>query len=362
MDIRKGPVARLGPVARMSFWQGKRVLVTGHTGFKGSWLCEWLLGLGADVAGFALQPEPHQHLFDDLCLGARMDHALGDIRDAEMLARRVQGLCPEVVFHLAAQPLVLDSYRDPVGTWSTNVIGTLHLTEALRALDAPCAAVMVTTDKVYENREWVHPYRETDRLGGHDPYSSSKAAMEIALASWRRSFFRDHPVRIVSARAGNVIGGGDWAPNRILPDIVRALRDGVPVAIRNPSAVRPFQHVLEPLSGYLRLAERLAGGDHLRDAYNFGPEPQDVLSVRDLVETALAHWPGVWRDTSDPAAPHEAGLLALGIEAARRDLGYAPRWDSRKAVTMSLNWYRGVLAGADAAALTSAQIEAFGPP
>ncbi|TNF57899.1 MAG: CDP-glucose 4,6-dehydratase, partial [Rhodobacteraceae bacterium] len=210
----------------MSFWTGKRVLVTGHTGFKGSWLCEWLLGLGADVAGFSLAPQPHQRLFDDLGLAGRMDHALGDIRDAETLARRVQGLRPEVVFHLAAQPLVLDSYRDPVGTWSTNVIGTLHLMEALRGLDAPCASVMVTTDKVYENREWVHPYRETDRLGGHDPYSSSKAAMEIALASWRRSFFQDHPVRIVSARAGNVIGGGDWAANRILPDIVRALRDG----------------------------------------------------------------------------------------------------------------------------------------
>lgn len=345
----------------MSFWQGKRVLVTGHTGFKGAWLCHWLLQLGADVSGFALAAEPHQRLFDDLGLADLMDHSVGDIRDQDLFRNRVVNLRPEIVFHLAAQPLVLASYDDPVGTWATNVLGSAHLMQALRQLDMPCAVVMVTTDKVYENREWVYPYRETDRLGGHDPYSASKAAMELAVASWRMSFFSDHPVRIVSARAGNVIGGGDWAENRIFPDIVRALWDKRAVLVRNPLAVRPFQHVLEPLSGYLRLAERLSmAPDGLATAYNFGPEPHDLISVRDLVETALDRWPGEWKDVSDPSAPHEAGLLSLGIELSRRDLGYQPRWNSRTAVEMTLDWYQGVLAGRSAAELTSAQIDAFG--
>lgn len=347
----------------MTFWAGKRVLVTGHTGFKGAWLCDWLLSLGADVSGFALPPEAHQRLFGDLGLPGRMDHATGDIRDAAALSARVSRVRPDVVFHLAAQPLVLASYDDPVGTWATNVMGSAHLMQALRALDAPCAVVMVTTDKVYENREWVHPYREDDRLGGHDPYSASKAAMEIAVASWRRSFFQGHPVRMATARAGNVIGGGDWAENRIVPDIVRALAEGKPVAVRNPRAVRPFQHVLEPLSGYLRLAERLATApEGLGEAYNFGPEPADLMNVRALVEAALTHWPGRWEDASDPAARHEAGLLSLGIEAARHDLGYVPRWNSARAVEATLTWYRRAQDGADPSALVAADIAAFGAP
>lgn len=347
----------------MTFWAGKRVLVTGHTGFKGAWLCDWLLSLGADVAGFALPPEPHQRLFGNLGLSGRMDHVTGDIRDAHSLSAWVADVRPDVVFHLAAQPLVLASYDDPVGTWAINVMGSAHLMQALRALDAPCAVVMVTTDKVYENREWVHPYREGDRLGGYDPYSASKAAMEIAVASWRRSFFGDHPVRTVTARAGNVIGGGDWAENRIVPDIVRALAEGKPVAVRNPRAVRPFQHVLEPLSGYLRLAERLATApDGLGEAYNFGPEPRDLMNVQALVEAALTHWPGQWEDVSDAAARHEAGLLSLGIEAARHDLGYAPRWDSARAVAVTLGWYRRAREGADQSALVAADIAAFGAP
>ena len=347
----------------MSFWDGKRVLVTGHTGFKGSWLCEWLLYLGADVAGLALSPEPHQPLFNQLNLTERMDHAIGDIREAGVLARRVAALRPEIVFHMAAQPLVLASYVDPVGTWATNVMGSLHLMQALRDLDGPCAAVMITTDKVYENREWIHPYREGDRLGGHDPYSASKAAMEIAIAAWRRSFFENHPAHLVSARAGNVIGGGDWAENRILPDIVRALQSGETVAVRNPAAVRPFQHVLEPLSGYLRLAERLSTApDTLAEAYNFGPEPSDLKTVQALIEEALQHWPGTWVDRSQLGAPHEAGLLSLEIESARQDLGYAPRWTSAEGVARAIHWYRAVHEGADPRALTRAQIQAFGAP
>jgi CDP-glucose 4,6-dehydratase len=268
---------------------------------------------------------------------------------------------PEIVFHLAAQPLVLASYDDPLSTWATNVMGSAHLMQALRMLDAPCSAVMVTTDKVYENREWRHPYRETDRLGGHDPYSASKAAMEIAVASWRRSFCGAGGLRLATARAGNVIGGGDWAADRIVPDIVRALSAGQPVGVRNPGAVRPFQHVLEPLSGYLRLAAALHQG-RASDSYNFGPEPSDIMDVRGLVEAALTHWPGRWEDRSDPQARHEAGLLSLGIESARADLEYAPRWNADRAIAETIRWYRAIMDGAGAADLTQDQIASFGAP
>ncbi len=349
----------------MGFWTGKRVLVTGHTGFKGSWLTLWLSELGAEVHGLALAPDTDPALFDQLELGDLPGHRLGDIRDADLLHRRVSEVQPDAVFHLAAQPLVLEGYRDPVETWRSNVMGTVHLLDALRSLDRPCAAVIVTTDKVYENREWVHPYRECDRLGGRDPYSASKAGCEIAVASFRASFFgTGHPVRIASARAGNVIGGGDWAENRILPDIVRALTADRPVPVRNPSARRPWQHVLEPLSGYLRLAERLwQGAAPVAEAYNFGPEVHNVRPVRDLVEGALAHWPGgQWQDASDPDAPHEAGLLSLGIERARADLGYVPRWDFATGLARSMEWYRAVHEGADPRALTRRQIAEFGAP
>lgn len=345
------------------FWRGRRVLVTGHTGFKGSWLCAWLSGMGAELHGYALPPETQPALFDQLGLADRMDHATGDVRDAGMLAARVRDVAPEVVFHLAAQPLVRASYHDPLATWATNVMGSAHLLEALRRLKTPCAAVMVTTDKVYENQDWVHPYREEDPLGGHDPYSASKAGMEIAVASWRRAFFKDHPVRIASARAGNVIGGGDWAEDRLFPDIARALSAGRPVPVRNPAATRPWQHVLEPLSGYLRLARRLLEApDRLAGAYNFGPEPSDVLPVGDLVDRALALWPGARQDAADPTAPHEAARLSLGIEAARADLGYVPRWNVGEAVARTVEWYRSVHEGSDPAALTEAQIRDFGAP
>jgi len=235
--------------------------------------------------------------------------------------------------------------------------------DALRDLDHPCSAVMITTDKVYENREWVHPYREGDRLGGHDPYSASKAACELVIASYRKSFFATSPVQIVSARAGNVIGGGDWAENRIVPDIARALAAKQPIPVRNRLARRPWQHVLEPLSGYLRLAETLAGGQLLHsDSYNFGPEAQDVRPVVDLVEAALRHWPGEWHDMTDEAAPHEAGLLSLDIELARAELGYAPRWDFEQAIENTVSWYRSVQSGASAFDASLAQIRSFGAP
>lgn len=341
------------------FWAGKRILVTGHTGFKGSWLSLWLNRLGADVTGFALAPDTTPALFEQLDLATRVDHHLGDIRDMGALAERVRACRPDVVFHLAAQPLVLASYEDPLYTWSTNVMGTAHLLEALLEVEAPCAAVLITTDKVYENREWVHPYRETDRLGGHDPYSASKAGSELVIASYRKSFFKDHPVRLAAARAGNVIGGGDWASNRILPDLARAFGAGQVLDVRNPGAVRPWQHVLEPLSGYLILAERLLTGKDCADSYNFGPEPGDVRPVRDLVDSAVDHWPGQWQDVSDPAARHEAGLLALSIEQARRDLGYCPRWDFAAGVKATIEWYRDVQGGSDPLTLCEAQIAAF---
>ena len=238
---------------------GKTVLVTGHTGFKGAWLAEWLLALGARVHGYALESPTEPALFHQLGLADRLQHELGDVRDAAGVRQSVARAQPDFVFHLAAQALVRASYVQPLETYATNVLGTANVLDALRTLEKPCAAVFITTDKCYENREWVHGYREEDPLGGHDPYSSSKAAAEIAIASWRRAFFREHPVRIASARAGNVIGGGDWALDRIIPDCIRSLQAGQPIAVRNPNATRPWQHVLEPLSGYLGLAALLYG-------------------------------------------------------------------------------------------------------
>lgn len=347
----------------MSFWSGKRVLITGHTGFKGSWLSQWLLNLGAEVAGFSLPADADQPLFDQLALSSNIDHATGDIRDSDKLKARVKNIAPEIVIHMAAQPLVLASYEDPIQTWETNVLGSAYLMQALHEVDQPCAVVMVTTDKVYENYEWQHPYRESDRLGGHDPYSASKAAMEIAIASWRKSFMQNGIIRIASARAGNVIGGGDWAQNRIVPDIIRSLRKDTPISVRNPNAIRPFQHVLEPLSGYLRLARSLSTQpSDTGPAYNFGPELSDLKTVQSLVEEALRHWQGSWASKPDPKAKHEANLLSLGIEAARHDLGYTPRWDSKMAIERTIQWYREVEGGSNPIDITRKQITEFGSP
>jgi len=325
-------------------------------------LAEMLLAEGAQVAGLALVPNTKPALFDQLGLARRMDHAHGDIRDSALVAARLREVRPEIVLHLAAQPLVRRSYREPLETWATNVMGTAHVLDAVRQLETPCAVVVVTTDKVYENREWEHPYRETDPLGGHDPYSASKAGTELVAASWRKAFFHGTGVRLATARAGNVIGGGDWSEDRILPDLARAFGAGRPLLVRNRHAVRPWQHVLDPLAGYLLLAERLSGPDGVffEDGFNFGPEPADQRSVGALVEAARKHWAGDWTDATEPDAPHEAGRLALSIERARMVLGWQPRWDFARAVAETVGWYRDVAAGADPAERVRAQIAAFG--
>ncbi|ASP35398.1 CDP-glucose 4,6-dehydratase [Labrenzia sp. VG12] len=344
----------------MGFWQGKRVLITGHTGFKGAWLSELLMARGAEIFGIALPPEGGQNLFQVLNLDQRMQGAFVDIRDPEALATEIRSFAPDIVLHLAAQALVRRSYRDPVGNWSTNVMGTVHLLDALRQLDRPVTAVVVTTDKVYENNEWDFAYRETDPLGGHDPYSASKAACELVSASWRRSFGSDR-LKIATARAGNVIGGGDWAEDRLVPDIIRALRTGKAIEIRNPASIRPWQHVLDPLEGYLLLAEKvhLASDGAYQDGYNFGPEPADVHPVGDLADAMIHHWPGHWIDASDPDAVHEAGRLSLSIDRARNELGWAPVWRFEDAIEKTVHWYHQVEFGANPVDMTQAQIAAF---
>lgn len=349
------------------FWRGRRVWLSGHTGFKGSWLALWLVHWGAVVEGYGLDPEPCDlvPLYDalevsqDLSLDER-----ADLAEAQRLTERIRAFQPEVVFHLAAQPLVQRSYREPLLTWQTNVLGTCHVLEALRQLEHPCTAVMITTDKVYENREWEHGYREGDPLGGYDPYSSSKAAAELAISSWRSSFCGDLPhqrpqLRLASVRAGNVIGGGDWARDRIVPDAIRALRAGEPIAVRAPASTRPWQHVLEPLGGYLLLAERLHRDPALATAFNFGPDRSANRSVAQLVDEILGHWSGTWLDRSDPTARHEAGRLDLSIDRAYHRLGWTPRWDFSRTIAETVQWYRSFLDGGEARALCLEQIESY---
>jgi len=327
-------------------FSGKRVWISGVTGFKGSWLAEWLLSLGATVTGFSLPPPTSPSLFEQLELASRIQLQIGDVRNPGETAQSLLGAEPDFVFHLAAQPLVRLSYKTPVETWETNVQGTIHVLEALRQLSKPCAAVLITTDKCYRNREWLYAYREEDPLGGHDPYSSSKAAAEIAIASWRDSFFfNHHPVKLASARAGNVIGGGDWAEDRIVPDCIRALKRGTVIPVRNKTATRPWQHVLEPLSGYLMLAARLANvsTDRMADfcsPFNFGPNLSSNQTVAELVQEMVRHWPGSWEDQSDPNAPHEAGKLNLSTDKAFHLMGWKPKWDFAEAIEKTAVWYR----------------------
>jgi CDP-glucose 4,6-dehydratase len=327
-------------------YAGKKIFVTGHTGFKGSWLCEWLLQLGAQVTGYSLPPETNPALFRQLDLQPRLRHIIGDIRDLPKLKRELLKCRPDFVFHLAAQPLVRDSYARPLETFETNLIGTINVLEALRDLTKPCAAIFITTDKVYENREWRRGYREDDSLGGYDPYSASKATAEIAIASWRRSFFQHHPVKIASVRAGNVIGGGDWALHRIVPDCIRALKKNRPIAVRNPLSTRPWQHVVEPLSGYLWLGAKISAlktnDKTFCSAFNFGPNADANRPVRELVEEILKHWPGKWENKSDPRAVHEAGLLQLNIGKAAYVLEWKPVWNFSRTIEQTVNWYRDV--------------------
>jgi CDP-glucose 4,6-dehydratase len=330
------------------FWQGKKVLVTGHTGFKGSWLSFWLLHLGAEVKGLSLAPNTMPSLFEQLDLAKHLNHQLGDIRDLELVRQAIAQWQPDLVFHLAAKPLVRRSYLESVETWNANVMGTIHLLESLKHLSHPCAAVFVTTDKCYENREWVYGYRENDPLGGHDPYSSSKAAAELAISSWRDSFFSEPrtSIGIASARAGNVIGGGDWAEDRIVPDAIRSLLRKEAIPVRNPISTRPWQHVLEPLGGYLllgqRLYESLSELDHsgLHGAFNFGPDLSSNRTVRDLVERILQSWPGTWVDRSNSKAIHEARLLNLVTDKAFHSLGWQSAWNFERTVRETVDWYR----------------------
>ena len=325
-------------------YRGKRVFITGHTGFKGSWLTEWLHALGAEVTGYSLPPPTDPALFDQLRLRRLIKHVEADIRDLDRLTNALTEAEPEFVFHLAAQPLVRFSYEQPVETYQTNVLGTVHVLEALRRLTNRCVAVFVTTDKCYLNREWLHAYREEDPLGGYDPYSSSKAAAEIAIAAYRQSFFNPvhaSAVKIASARAGNVVGGGDWALDRIVPDSIRALQRGEAIPVRNKNSTRPWQHVLEPLSGYLTLAAALLDTNQkqLCSAFNFGPALTSNRSVEKLVNAILKQWSGEWLDQSDPHAPHEARLLNLATDKAFHLLRWSPVWDFGKTVQTTVDWY-----------------------
>lgn len=330
--------------AASAFWKEKRVLITGHTGFKGAWLAQWLADLGADICGIALAPETEPALFNQLELESRLDHHIADIRDAGKLRDLVHEFAPQIVFHLAAQPLVIRSYEQPLETYETNVMGTANLLDAVRLTERKCTVVVITTDKVYDNKEWEFGYRETDPLGGHDPYSSSKAASELVADSYRRSFFKPAgKVGLSTARAGNVIGGGDWSDNRILPDIARALSREEAIRVRNPASVRPWQHVLDPLHGYMTLAQQMYERDDqdLWTSFNFGPAADAEKPVGELVEAALRSWPGQAQfDEPDGTAVHEAGRLALNIDRATQLLGWKPNWGFERAVSETIAWYK----------------------
>jgi CDP-glucose 4,6-dehydratase len=325
-------------------YAGRRVFITGHTGFKGSWLTAWLLELGAEITGYALEPPTDPSLFDELGLADRIVHHVADVCDLQRLGAAMVAARPEVVLHLAAQPLVRLSYDQPVDTYATNVMGVVNLLEAVRSVPSVRAVVNVTSDKCYENRESGQAYAEDDPMGGFDPYSSSKGCSELVTAAYRQSFFGEgvSPVALASARAGNVIGGGDWAKDRIVPDCVRALMAGEAIVVRNPDAVRPWQHVLEPLSGYLLLASQMLVEGHAFDGpWNFGPEPGEDWPVRAVVDGIVEAWgSGSWT-TSDGAEPqpHEAGLLGLDISKARRELGWRPVYDVRHALRATAEWY-----------------------
>lgn len=348
------------------FWRGKRVFVTGHTGFKGSWLCQWLVLLGAEVRGYSLEPPTDPSLFKILGLGNEIDSRIGDIRDGEALAAALSEFKPEIVFHLAAQALVRLSYKEPRLTYETNVMGTLNLYEAVRACESVRVVVSITTDKCYENKEWVWGYRENDPMGGFDPYSSSKGCAELLSAAYRRSYFnpeaygKTHQVALATARAGNVIGGGDWALDRLLPDCVRFLLKGETIPIRSPRATRPWQHVLEPLSGYLLLAQCMAAdGVAFSEGWNFGPDEGGIMNVEEIAKCAIAAWGCGAYKISEDADLHEAQLLRLDASKARARLGWKPQYSAVKAVEISVAWYLAQSRYEDITRLTAAQIDSY---
>jgi CDP-glucose 4,6-dehydratase len=350
----------------VSSWRDRRVFLTGHTGFKGGWLALWLATKGAKIRGYALDPATEPNLFTDARVSDVLDDDRGDIQDYPKLEASLVDFEPEVVFHLAAQPLLRRSYADPLGTYGTNTMGTANLLEAVRKTPSARAVVCVTTDKCYQNREWAWPYRETDPLGGHDPYSSSKAAAEIVVAAYRDSYFpvnrlSDHHVAIATARAGNVIGGGDWSEDRLVPDLIRGFAYGNPVLIRCPKAIRPWQHVLEPLQGYITLAEHLlTGRPDAASAFNFGPGEDDAWPVERIADKLAAMWGhgASWVRDNSPSV-HEAHYLKLDSSKARAELGWRPRLKVETALEWTLHWYRCRNCGTDMAAETRSQIAQY---
>ena len=351
------------PESLANFYRGKKVLVTGHTGFKGGWLTFWLKLLGARVLGFALPPETTPNLFTATRIAEGMTSVIGDIRDLAAVSELFNKHQPEIVIHNAAQPLVRRSYREPVETYATNVMGTVHVLEAARHIKSVRAIVVVTSDKCYENREWIWGYRESDPVGGHDPYSSSKGAAELVVAGYRKSFFSANgSASLASARAGNVIGGGDWSEDRLVPDIVRGIASGQPIVIRRPDSIRPWQHVLEPLRGYLLLAQRLyESGRAFAEPWNFGPRDEDAIPVSNLAERIVGLWgKGALKIEPEPGAVHEATFLRLSCEKAATQLGWRPVLTIDDALDWTVEWYRNYYTNAaNACSNTKSQIERY---
>jgi CDP-glucose 4,6-dehydratase len=346
----------------LEFWKDKKVFITGHTGFKGSWLALWLNKLGAELKGYALPPNTEHSLFDIAGISELIDHQVGDVRNFKKLKKSILEFSPEIIIHLAAQPLVRKSYQDPIYTYETNVMGTVHLLEASRACSSIKAIVNVTSDKCYENNEWLWGYREFEPMGGYDPYSNSKGCSELVTSAFRRSFFgTDSGILLASARAGNVIGGGDWSEDRLVSDALRAFEKKIPLVVRNPSATRPWQHVLEPISGYLTLAENLfLSKREYAEGWNFGPKDEDARPVSDILDFLVDHWPeeASWvKDENEQ--PHEAQLLKLDISKAQTRLRWQPRWELNKTLHSIIDWHKSWLEGADMREITYAQIKNY---
>ncbi|WP_244269614.1 CDP-glucose 4,6-dehydratase [Chromobacterium haemolyticum] len=366
MDEWQGSLEKMGfevipQQTRPEFWRNKRVLLTGHTGFKGSWLSLWLQDMGAELRGIALQPPTTPALFDVARVAEGMNHQVADIRDYEKICALVVDFQPEILIHMAAQPLVRLSYQLPVETYATNVMGTVHVLEAARKAGSVRAIVNVTTDKCYENKEWLWGYREDEPMGGYDPYSNSKGCAELVSSAYRKSFLKNEGIAMATARAGNVIGGGDWALDRLVPDILRALEKQQPVQIRNPHAIRPWQHVLEPLSGYLLLAERLyENGQADAEGWNFGPCDEDARPVQWIVEQLCETWgQGATWSLQEGDHPHEASYLKLDISKARQRLSWSPRWSLQTALSRITDWHQAWLSGADMRACCLEQITQY---
>ena len=346
---------------RSTFWKSKRVFLTGHTGFKGSWLSLWLQSLGAEVHGLSLKPPTDPALYHVANVGAEMHSVIGDIRDYQTVLTAMSACKPEIIIHMAAQPLVRYSYQAPLETYETNVMGTLHVLEAARQVGTAKAIVNVTTDKAYENKEWVWGYRENEAMGGYDPYSNSKSCSELVTTAYRQSFFQETSIALASARSGNVIGGGDWAADRLVPDILRAFEASRPVVIRNPHSTRPWQHVLEPLSGYMLLAEYLYNeGQHFAEGWNFGPNDDDARPVQWIVERMAEKWgSGATWQLDSGSNPHEAASLKLDISKAKKGLGWQPRWGLSTALEKTAEWHQAWRTKADMRATCLQQIAEY---